>query len=116
MLPTDELKRARADVQITLPDVCSVLTASRTPDGAGGAIVTWTTTRMRVKCRLDAKSGSNPLQAAAVQQMNQYVLTLPADVTLTFGQRVLIGSHLYNVVNEQEGSLGVVARYTVEEL
>lgn len=73
----------------------SIVTATLTPDGQGGKVKTWldlitgTTTPTRVPAAVDAISGTERLQAAAVTSIATYQIRLRYRVDITPLMRVL---------------------------
>jgi head-tail adaptor len=101
MLPSvDELNQMRVSIEeLTLPDVCNVLSLTRTADGQGGWTEAWGTAIASVACRLDARGGREALSADAIQPFSQWMLTLAHDVTVTAQNRIEHGGYTYNVVS-----------------
>lgn len=116
MLPSDELTRLQADLLVTLPDTCALLSATTAPDGYGGVTETWGTVSANVACRLDAYRGKEAIAGAALNPYQTFVVTLPADTAITPAHRVLHGGTTYNVVSVSDGSLLGCKRAIVEKV
>lgn len=101
MLTAEELRVMREAVNELLPNVCSILTASRAPDGQGGYTETWGTALSGVHCRLDPGRRENRelVAGAVLAPYSWWQLTLPHDAEITEGQRVEIaGDGVYDVI------------------
>lgn len=99
MLSNAELVSMRADIADLLPDTCSILSLTTTPDGQGGVTETWGTATASVSCRLDAYRGKEALAGGAIQPFNTYVLTVPYDTTITTANKIEHSSTTYNVTS-----------------
>jgi head-tail adaptor len=85
-----------------LPGTCYILSGTPTSNGAGEMLDTWGTIGT-ADCRLDAKTGNEQLQGAAVRPQFSYVLTLPYGTTIEENYRVVVGSDTFNVTSIDAG-------------
>lgn len=81
-----------------LPDECTLLSPTYTPDGQGGFNPAFGTVSSNVPCRLDVMAPREQQAAGAVYPFTKYVMTLPYSTTINAGYRVQFGSFTYNVV------------------
>ena len=115
MLSNSELAFMRESIELLMPDTCDILTVTETPNGQGGITETWATAYSNVPCRLDMKSGREPMTGGAVQQYTSYILSLPYDTTINDVDRVEIDSVTYAVTSINAGqSWSAVKRVTLE--
>jgi head-tail adaptor len=108
MLSPAELASMRATLLASLPDTAQVRRATRTSDGMGGTIDTWTTVAT-VACRVSPSHNTPTEQAIANQVRGRvlWTLTLPAGTSVRSDDRVLVGSRTFEV-------LGVLAPRSYE--
>lgn len=116
MLTSSELAVLRADVLTTLADTCVIQTVTRATDEAGNVGETYAN-GATVACRLDPvsrrRTGDEHV-AAAERAIMFYVLTLPYDVSIALGGRVVHGGKTYEIVElDDTHSLRIVKRATV---
>jgi len=106
----------REAISQLLPDTCSILTVTRTPDGMGGQTETYGTTS--ASCRLDVISGMETVVGGAVQPYVRTMLSLPYDTTITEANRVVHGGVTYAVVTppNSDQSWIAVKRVTLERI
>lgn len=118
MLETTFLELMRAQVARTLPATCTIVTAARTPDGAGGWSEVWgAVAGGTVACRLDPYGGDAELAAGAAGLRYSYRLSVPHDAPLTPGCRVQIGGTVYQVQRlDTDHDWRVVRRAIVERV
>jgi head-tail adaptor len=108
----------------TLPDVCNILSVTRTSDGQGGFTDTWGTATANVKCRLDLFTsrgvglvGIEMLKSASLKPFSTWILSVPNGTTLTAAHRVEVGSDTFNVIEVDAGrSWGANVRATLERV
>ena len=115
-LSSNELAQMRDDVELLLPDTCTILTATFTTDAYGGFIETWGTTYSGVKCRMDHKTGREQLSGGAVETYQGNMLTVPYATTITTANRVIYGGSTYNIMSVSEGSWLACKRVVVERV
>ena len=118
LLTDADLNYLRDTIEEMFPDVCTILSEARTPDGQGGQTPTWGTVATNVPCRFDEiMAVSNALVPAGngLREAHRYALSLAHDVTLGIHDRVEIGSATYNVVSVNENvSWQAVTRAALE--
>jgi head-tail adaptor len=115
-MDASELAGLRADIQDTLPEICNILSVSRTADGYGGMTETWGTASASVACRMDHKVGKIATVGGAAETYQGNMLTLPYDASITTSNRVQYGGNLYNVDSVSEGSSIAVKRVQVQRV
>jgi hypothetical protein len=114
-IDTAMLAAMREAIGQLLPDTCSILTVTETPDGQGGVSQTWATAYSNVPCRLDIKTRQEPLIGDSLQTFRGYMLSMPYDTVIAFGDRVTIDGTTYAVMSVNDGqSWQAVKRVTVE--
>ena len=115
---TRELARLREDAEaFTMPDVCNLLTVTRTSDGQGGGVDTWGTARTDVPCLLTARSGVEKFAGGVVKDYHTYHLFLPYDTTITEAYRSEVMSVTYSVSSvDANKSLSGQVRCIVERV
>jgi SPP1 family predicted phage head-tail adaptor len=114
ILTSAELAYMRDSTELLMPDTCNILTLSIVSNDEGGQIETWSTTGTS-ECRLDMKSGSEPVLGGAVQEFTGYVLSIPYDTVINDENRVEIDSVIYAVTSINDGqSWRAVKRVTLE--
>lgn len=97
-LTTAELAGMRDTIELLLPDTCSILSVSETPDGEGGVSSSWSAVATAIPCRLDVKMGREITTGGAVQPYIKTMLSMPYDQAITETQRVEHGGLTYAVV------------------
>lgn len=100
MLSGDELSDIRAEVEsIFLPGTATILTPTSTVDIYGGVNETWGTADT-VACRIDPFNRQDSSGVVADQEKGRtwYQLTVPSSATIADGDRVVIDSATYDVV------------------
>jgi head-tail adaptor len=109
MLDASMLAAMRDAIEELLPDTCTILSVTRTPDSKGGWTEAWGTASSSVACRLDMKSGVEQLQGGGVEPYKSYALSLPYDTTITTEYRVVHSGTTYNVktVNTNQSWIAV---------
>jgi len=113
ILTAAEIASMRASLEdISLPDVCNILSVTLTTDGQGGMTQTWGTANTDVPCRLDAVQmrGREQLTGAAIQAFHGYALTVPYSATITAANRVEHGSYTYEVKSVDYGKSWTLAK------
>lgn len=114
-LSAKDLALMRADAARLLPDLCSILSVSRTTDGEGGWVDTWTATSVNVPCRVDYVYGTETLAGGAVQQYKRAKLSLAHDAVLETSNRILVDGRTYAVTSVNNGQSGrIVVRAELE--
>ncbi len=85
-------------------DTAQIQAATETPDGAGGASVSWTTTAT-VKCSVDqaGKSAQEQMVAGRLTTTMPYTVTLPYGTALTTSNRILACGRAFRVAAVLEG-------------
>lgn len=102
-LSTNELSWMRDSLEELMPDVCNILTLTRTSDSQGGWSESWGTATANVKCRLDQRYGREQTAGGEIQPFSYWQLTLPHGTTITTEQRVEISSNTFNVQSVDTG-------------
>ena len=103
LLSNEQLAFMRDQIELTLPDTCTILSPTRASDGQGGWTETWGTVSAGVKCRLDAAKKLNQreqIAGAALLPFAYWTLTLPYDTVIESTYRVVVGGNTYNVEHE----------------
>lgn len=112
MLTNSELAYMREAIGQLMPDTCNLLTATNTPDGAGGVTTSWGTAFASVACRMDYTSGNRAdesLTAFSVRPYSGFMLSVPYNTTIGTEYRVEHGGFTYNVqaVNTDQSWIAV---------
>jgi SPP1 family predicted phage head-tail adaptor len=89
----------RTAVETLFPDVCHLLTITRTTDGQGGSTDAWGTATKNVPCRVDQMIGSERQTDGSLRSFTSLELAIPWDTTITEAYRVEHGGNTYNVIN-----------------
>jgi len=110
------LSAMRSAIGELLPDTCSIITVTRTPDGMGGQTETFGTAS--ASCRLDVISGMETVIGGALQPYVRTMLSLPYDTTITEANRVVHGGVTYAVTAppNSDQSWIAVKRVTLERI
>lgn len=87
----------RESLELLLPDICVLQTATLASDGQGGQTETWAAAGT-VACRLDNGSGQRANVARSVQPFSAWVLTVPYGTELSTAHRVVHGGETYAVI------------------
>ena len=98
-LDTSMLSAMRSAIAELLPDTCSIISVTLTPDGMGGQIETYGTAT--ANCRLDVvtdKAYSQTQVGAGLKNFISTILSVPYDTTITEDNRVIHGGITYAVV------------------
>jgi head-tail adaptor len=99
-----ELASMRASLEdVALPDVCNILSVTRTPDGQGGFTDSWGTASTSVPCRLHYSQGVETVAGGGLKAFSGWVLTLPYATTISAANRVEVGSDTYSVTSVDSG-------------
>lgn len=99
MLSRSEISAMRATIAKTLPETARIERMTRTPDGMGGSIETWTTIAT-VSCRI-APAGYAPSETAIANRISDRVawtMTFPAETDIDAADRVVIGDRVFEVI------------------
>jgi hypothetical protein len=116
-LTSAELAEMRNFIAALLPDTCTILSPTSTPDGYGGVTTTWGTATASVACRLDMKQGRELASGESVQPFTAYTLSLPWDVTISATWRVVVSGVTYAVTSINIGqSWTAVTRCELEKV
>ena len=120
MLTNSELSYMREAIGELLPDTCNLLTATNTPDGAGGVTTTWGTASASVACRMDYTSqnrADESITAASLRPYSGYILSIPHNTTINTEYRVEHSGFTYNVLSVNNSqSLIAVKRVVLERI
>lgn len=100
MLDTTMLAAMREAIGQMLPDTCTILSVTYTPDGMGGQTEAWGTVSTSVPCRVDLMTNAmnEMVKGAAVNAYPQYMLSVPYDTTIAVENRILHNGITYAVV------------------
>lgn len=100
MIDTAMLAAMRDAIEQMLPDTCTILSVTYTPDGRGGQTETWGTAAANVPCRLDlvTRDLNEMVKGGAVNPYPQYMMSFPYDTTLAVENRIVHGGLTYAVV------------------
>lgn len=117
-LTDSELAQIRSDIEsLTMPDTCTVLTLTDTPDGAGGVSQALGTAYANVPFRLDAHKGYEAVQGGeALRPYQEFIGSLPQSYAVTTAHRILHSGVTYNVIAVNAGSWLGVKRVVLEKL
>ena len=97
---TRELTRLRENIQAySMPDLCNILSVTRTSDGQGGGVDAWGTASLDVPCALVAKTGREKYAGGGVHDFHTYRLYLPYATEITEANRVELNSVTYSVAS-----------------
>lgn len=110
-LSSFELQAMRDVIQDELlPDTCSILSVTSTPDGMGGQTETWTAVYSNVPCRLDMQTGREQAVGGGWQPYTKYMMSLPYDTVIAAGNRISHNSVTYAVLppNNNQSWIAVV--------
>jgi hypothetical protein len=116
ILTAEELAAMRGDIELLMPDTCTINQINNTADGAGG--FTKGTVNLGTSiCRLDVIQGREQLTGGAIQAYTHYMLSLPWDETVAYANQIQVSSINYAVksVNLGQSWKGVV-RVELERL
>lgn len=105
MLSAAEIADMRAVQGEALPDACEVQRSVRATNAIGEVTVSWETVASDVACRL-AKSQQQARQTALAQQqtvISPWILTTATTVDLRNGDRVIVASVTYEIVDVTAG-------------
>ncbi len=97
-LTANELSIMRDSIELLLPDTCTILSPTDTPDGEGGVSTAWGTVGTAIACRVDVKMSRESLTGGAIQPYMKTQLSLPYDQTITETHRVVHGGLTYAVI------------------
>ena len=106
MISAAELSKMRTQANRTRDTTCTIQTFTDVADGMGGFSQTWANTAANVPCRLTAQT----IQAQTGQTANRYqvrggwIVHVAHDQALSQGQRVVVGSDTYEVLNVEDAS------------
>jgi hypothetical protein len=98
MIPIKELEAMQLAINGLLPDVCNILSLTKTPNGRGGVTESWGTASENVSCRLDFISGSESTVAMSNQPFTRWIMTLPYSTGVVPTNRIVHNSLTYNVI------------------
>lgn len=113
------LAAMRAAITELLPDTCTILTVTRTPDGMGGNSESWGTASSGVACRMDLVNrlmGMEQSKGASLQPYPQYMLSLPYDTTVDTDDRIVHNSTTYAVTRVNTGQSWMAVKRVILEL
>jgi head-tail adaptor len=119
LLTDDELADLRSDILDTLPDTCTIQRSTNTADSYGFADDSWANSSTGVRCRLDPDHRRNSENTAGEKESTRVfrILTVQYDADLRAGDRVVVGSNTYEVVElDDDHSLRAVRRARVARL
>ncbi len=118
LLSAAELAQMRTDLEAyALPDTCTILSVTQTPDNEGGMTESWGTATASVACRLDARGGGRADVATSLTPYSSWMLTLPQSATIVAGNRVVHGGYTYAVMAVgDDPSWPVCLRATLERV
>lgn len=119
-LSTNELAQMRRDQDRTLLDeTCTILTATSAANAIGERVLTWGTAGTAVPCRL-MPSPMIPFArnvAGQVSTLASWFLTLPHGTVVNAGDRVVIDSVTYEVVQSwDEETFKTASRIAVNRI
>ena len=116
-LTAAELAQIQTDILGALPDTCSILSVTSTPDGYGGQTDTWSIMTANVACRVSPVRGQE-IQAGVAQEMfYRFIVTLPVGTVVNHADRIRVGTQDYDVVSVDTGkSWSTCVRVEVEKI
>lgn len=103
MLDADELSSMREVGSESLPDLCSILRATPTPDGRGGTTDVWVAAYSNVPCRMaptitgSSSAATEDNIAGRVAGENVWLLTLEWDQDIKSSDRVLFDGRTFEI-------------------
>lgn len=113
-MDTAMLAAMREAISELLPDTCTVMSLSATPDGMGGQTETWGTASANVSCRLDVKEVSQSIAGAGMKSFVKTMLSVPYDTAITEANQVIHGGITYAVVAPTNSDQSWIAVKRVE--
>ena len=112
MLTPADLASLRAVTAEALPGTAILQTQAWTSDGGGGGTTAWTASGT-VACRLAPVIGPGMREeqvGGRIQADTQFIVTLPADTSVTTNSRILTAGGTFNVEAIRERSWNVTTR------
>lgn len=114
-LSAADLSQMRDDIELLMPDTCTIQSLTLASDGQGGQTETWGTALASAACRLDFIRGDETLTSGAIQPYTTVMLSLPYNTVITTENRVVHDSVTYNVTSVNDGqSWNIVKRAVLE--
>lgn len=114
-IDTAMLASMREAIEDLLPDTCSILAVTHTPNGQGGQTDTWATASSRIPFRLDVVTGREMVSGGALQPFTKYKGSLPYDAVITAQSRILHNGITYAVTGVNvDASWQAVVRVDLE--
>lgn len=103
-LTNAELAQIRADIATLFPEMCTILSLTKTSDGEGGWTDSWGTATANVPCRIDFGSPSKEQMANnELKPFMQGIVSMAYDVVVTEQNRILLNGTTYNVTGVNAG-------------
>jgi head-tail adaptor len=97
LLTAGDLASMRTTLNQSLPGTAVIQTSSLTPDGMGGGTTAWTASGT-VACRLASMASSDEREVGdRISPDADWILTIPANTTITRNSRVTTGGVNYQV-------------------
>lgn len=112
------LTDARARTAPSLIETCTVLRAARVSDGEGGSTTTYPTYLTNVPCAVSllGSAAEESVVGEAVRAVAQYVVRVPVGTDVGSDDRVVVGTHTYEVVEALERTYDAVLRLACREV
>lgn len=103
-LTSAELAQIRADIATLFPEMCTILSLTKTSDGEGGWTDSWGTATANVPCRIDFGSPSKEQMANnELKPFMQGIVSMAYDVVVTEQNRILLNGTTYSVTGVNSG-------------
>lgn len=97
-LPAEELSLLRKDAAGVLGSSCSIRRKTKTGNGGGSSVLTWTTIAASVPCRIAPEGNAPGVMAGRQDEAGGQILTVPFDVDLTAADQVVHDGSTYEVI------------------
>lgn len=118
MITADQLDEMRATLEESLVDTAVIQTSSWTSDGMGGGTSTWTAAGT-VACRIapSLAGEGEVVDGSRVQPDYEYVVTLPAETSISEDMRLVVEGSTYSIVSLRvPRSMAISCRVNVKEV
>jgi hypothetical protein len=108
-MDTTMLAAMREAIGELLPDTCTILSVTDSPDGMGGVTHTWGTASTS-DFRLDVISGREQIAGGGAQSFTSYKGSLPYDTVITETNRIVHNGVTYAITNVNNNQSWVAVR------
>lgn len=99
-LSAGDIAAMRDTTEGYLPETCSIMRRTVTPDGRGGSAITWATLAAGVPCRLSPQTTrvqAEQVVAGKQSAVTRWTITIAAATAIAVTDRVQIGSRIFDV-------------------